>query len=114
MNNSTIHYSNEMLMSREWPSFFANLAKSHQGRLVAIEQDGDLLLDNPPAEGVSLQGVELRSSHKQYVLVITTAAQTYTIEAPNLIWAVRDQYQALVAVEIVDAHERKLIVRFVS
>ncbi len=115
MNNSTSHYSNEMLMSSDWPSFFAGLAKSHQGRPVAIEEDGDLLLDNPPAEGVPLQGIELRSDykHKHYVLLITTAAQTYTIETPNLIWVVRNQQRELVAVEIIERDERKFIVRFV-
>ena len=111
-NDSAITH-NDMLMNSDWPSFFADLAQSHQGRPVAIEQGSDLLLDNPPGKGVPLQGIELRSGHKQQLLVITTAAQTYTIEAPNLIWAVRNEQGELVAVEISDVHEREFIMRFV-
>ena len=111
-NDSAIHH-NEMLMSNDWPSFFEELAQSHQGQPVTIEQNDDLLLDNPPGEGVLLQGIELLSGHKQKVLVIITAAQTYKIESPNLIWAVRDEQGELVAVEIVDTRERTFIMRFV-
>ena len=112
-NDSTLYHS-DMLMSSEWPSFLANLARSQQGRSVAIEPGGDLLLQNPPGQGTLLEGIELRSGHKQQRLVITTAAQSYTIEAPNLIWAVRNEQEELVAVEILDAQERKFIMRFVS
>ena len=107
-------YHNNMLLSSEWPSFFANLAQSHQGRPVAIEQNGDLLLKNPPGQGVPLQEIELRSDQKQQRLVITTATQTHTIEAPNLIWAVRNEQGELVAVEILDTQEHRFIMRFVS
>ena len=51
--------------------------------------------------------------HKQRVLVITTAAHTYKIESPNLIWAVRNEQDELVAIEILDTRERKFIMRFV-
>jgi hypothetical protein len=101
-------------MSSEWASFLVNLARSQQGRPVAIEPGGDLLLQNPAVQGSPLQGIELRSGHKQQRLVITTAAQTYTIEAPNLIWVVRNEEEELVAVEILDAQERRFIMRFVT
>jgi hypothetical protein len=102
-----------MLMSSDWSSFFAALLKSHQGQPVAIQQDDDLLLEKPPGGGAPLQGIELPSGHKQKALIITTAAQTYKIESPNLIWAVRNEQDELVAVEISDARERKYIMRFV-
>ncbi len=111
-DNSTI-YHNDMLLSSDWSSFFAALVKSHRGRPVAIEQNGDLLLETPPGEGAPLQGIEFPSGHKQKALVITTAAQTYKIESPNLIWAVRNEQGKLVAIEILDARERKFIMRFV-
>ena len=111
-NNSAI-YHNDMLMSSDWPSFFADLARSHQGRPVAIKQDGDSLLENPSGKGVPLQGIEFHSGHRQKTLVITTAAQTYTIEAPTLIWAVRNEQGELVAVEISDGRDHEFIVRFV-
>ena len=111
-NNSGIHH-NEMLISSDWPSFFEELSQSHQDRPVTIEQDDDLLLDNPPGDGVPLQEIEFRSGHKQKLLVITTAAQTYTIEAPNLIWVIRNEQGELVAVEIIDARDREFVVRFV-
>ena len=40
--------------------------------------------------------------------------KTYTIEAPNLIWAVRNEQGELVAVEISDAHAHEFVVRFVQ
>jgi hypothetical protein len=101
-------------MSSDWSSFLANISQSHQGRPVVIEQNGDLLLQNPPGQGAPLQGIELRSGHKQRLLVIKTAAQTYTIEAPNLIWAVRNEQEELIAVEILDVQERRFVLRFVS
>ncbi len=113
MANDSAIYHSDMLMSSDWPSFLANLAQSQQGRPVVIEPGGDLLLQNPPGQGAPLQGIELRSGHKQQRLVITTAAQTYTIEAPNLIWAVRNEQEELVAVEILDTQERRFIMRFV-
>ncbi len=112
VNDSTL-YHNDMLMNSEWPSFLANLAQSRRGKPVVVEQDGDLLLQHPPGQGMPLQDIELRTRNKQQCLVITTAAQTYTIEAPNLIWMVRDEQDELVAVEILDSHERKFIMRFV-
>jgi len=111
--SSARHTSDEMIMNHDWPSFFENVVKSHQGQPVAIEQDGNLLLDDPPGEGVPLQGIELRSDHKHDAVIITMEAQTYTVEAPSLIWAVRDEHKELVAVEIIDARDRKFIVRFV-
>lgn len=112
MNDSTL-YHNDMLMNSEWPSFLANLAQSRQGKPVVVEQDDDLLLQHPPDQGVPLQHIELDTGHQQQRLVITTAAQTYTIESPNLIWVVRDEQDELVAVEILDTRERKFIMRFV-
>ena len=113
MANDSAMYHHDMLMSSDWPSFLANLAQSRQGQPVVIEQDGDLLLQNPVGQGAPLQGIELRFDQKQQLLVITTAAQTYTIVAPNLIWAVRNEQDELVAVEILDTRERKFIMRFV-
>ncbi len=114
MANDSAIYHNDMLMSSDWSSFLANLARSHQGRPVVIEPGGDLLLQNPPGQGVPLQGIELSSDHKRQLLVITTTAQSYVIEGPNLIWAVRNEQEELVAVEILDAQERRFIMRFVS
>ena len=113
MANDPAITHNDMLMSSDWPSFFTDLARSHQGRPVAIKQDGDSLLEDRAGKGVPWQGIEYRSGHKQKVLVITTAAQTYTIEAPNLIWAVRHEQGELVAVEISDGRDHEFIVRFV-
>ena len=113
MANDSTTYHSDMLMSSEWASFLANLAQSQQDRPVTIEQGGDLLLQNPAGQGAPLEGIELRSGHKQQRLVITTTAQTYTIEAPNLIWAVRNEQEELVAVEILDTQERTFIMRFV-
>jgi hypothetical protein len=114
MANDSTTYHSDMLMSSEWASFLANLAQSQQGRPVVIEQNGDLLLQHSPDQGVPLQNIELDTGHKQHRLVITTTAQTYTIEVPNLIWAVRNEQEELVAVEILDTQERRFIMRFVS
>jgi hypothetical protein len=114
MTNDSSQYHNNMLMSSEWPSFLANLAQNWRGQPVVIEQNGDLLLQHSPDQGMPLQNIELDTGHKQQRLVITTAAQTYTIESPNLIWAVRNEQDALVAVEILDAQERRFVMRFVS
>ena len=113
MANDSALYHHDMLMSSEWPSFLANLAQSRRGQPVVIEQEGDLLLQHPPGQGVPLQNIELDTGQKQQYLVITTATQTYTIEAPNLIWAVRNEQDALVAVEILDTQEHRFIMRFV-
>jgi len=114
MANDSELYHNDMLMSSEWPSFLANLAQSRRGQSIVIEQEDDLLLQQPPGREVPLQNIELDTGHKQQHLVITTAAQSYTIEFPNLIWAVRNEEDELVAVEILDTQERKFIMRFVS
>ena len=114
MANASTQSHSDMLMSSEWTSFLANVAQSRRGQPVEVEQEGDLLLQHPPGRGAPLQGIELRTAHKQQLLVITTTAQTYTIEAPNLIWAVRNEPGELVAVEILDTQEHRFILRFVS
>jgi hypothetical protein len=114
MDNGSAIFHNDMLMSSEWPSFLAKLAQSRHGQPIEIEQDGSLLLQHSPGRPALLQGIELRAGHKQQALVIITTAQTHTIESPNLIWAVRNEPGALVAVEILDTQERKFIMRFVS
>ena len=108
------NFHNHMLKRSDWSSFLANLARSHRGQPVAIEQDGDLLLRHQPETGEPLQGIELRSTHRRQSLVVTTAAQTYTIESPNLIWAVRNEKEDLVAVEILDVQDHTFIMRFDS
>ena len=92
----------------------ANLAQSRHGQPVEIEQDGSLLLQHSPGRPALWQGIELRAAHKQQALVITTTAQSYTIESPNLIWVVRNEPGELVAVEVLDSQVRKFIIRFVS
>jgi hypothetical protein len=113
MANDPAITHNDMLMSSDWPSFFADLARTRQGQPVTIEQDSDSLLENPAGKGEPLQGIEYRSHHRHKAVVITTAAQTYSIEAPNLIWAVRNEQGELVAVEISDAQAHEFVVRFV-
>ena len=110
----TTNFHNHMLKRSDWSSFLANLARSHREQPVAIEQDGDLLLRHQPETGVPLQGIELRAAHKGQSLVVTTAAQTYTIESPNLIWTVRNEKEDLVAVEILDVQDHTFIMRFDS
>lgn len=112
-NDSGLHH-NDMIMSSDWSTFLTNLAQSHQGRLVVIERGGGLLLQNPPDQGSPLQNIELHADHKQQRLIITTAAQTYAIEAPNLIWTVRSEHEALVAIEIIDSQDRTTVMRFVD
>ena len=113
MNDAGLDH-NDMIMSSDWSSFLANLVQSHQGRMVAIERNNDSLLQNPPDQGAPLQAIELRSRHKQPHLIITTAAQTYTIEAPNIIWAILSEHGELIAVEILDGQERSTVMRFVD
>ena len=113
MFSDSKQYHNDMLMSSEWPSFLADLAQSRRGQPMVIEQEGDLLLQHPPGQGVPLQNIDLDTGHKPQRLIITTTAQTFAIESPNLIWVVRNEEDELVAVEILDTQERRFIVRFV-
>ncbi len=105
-----------MIMTYQWPSFFADLAKHQQGRPVTLEQDGNLLLNNPPGEMAVLEGIDFQSGHRHDAIIFTMgggpAAQTFRVEAPNLIWAVQDEHGSVVAVEILDGDERNVNVQF--
>ena len=55
-----------MISSNHWPTFFGDLAQKYGGQLVSFEMGEDLLMDNPPASQVPLQGIEY-DKHKGVV-----------------------------------------------
>jgi hypothetical protein len=85
-----------------WPTFFSDVAQKYGGQPVSFEAGEDLLVDNPPASQVPLLGIEYEQ-HKGVIISTGsgTAAETYAVEAPDLVWAIHDEDGKLVAVEII-------------
>lgn len=111
MRNEGAH-DMQMISSNHWQSFLTDLVRRYQGQLVSLEVGEDLLVNNPPAGEVTLQGIEY-DKHKG-VSISTgsgTETKTYSVEEPDLVWAVHGEHGKLVAVEIIDKDGRNLIVR---
>jgi hypothetical protein len=109
--NESLH-DMRMISSNHWPTFFSDVAQKYGGQPVSFEAGEDLLVDNPPASQVPLLGIEYEQ-HKGVIISTGsgTAAETYAVEAPDLVWAIHDEDGKLVAVEIIARDGRNLILR---
>ena len=101
----------QMISSSQWLTFFADLSR-YQGQLVSLEIDEDLLADDPTSGKAPLLRVEY-DKHKGVTISTGsgTAAQTYTVKTPDLVWAIHDEHGRLLAVETIGRDGRKLILR---
>ena len=114
MQDHSPKHKSENLPKYQWTSFFADLAESQKGQPIVVLQGGDLLLQEPQTGTTPLVAIDYHSAHKGK-LTITTGEPTdevTTISAPNLVWVVHDVDGSVVAVEIIDEHDRKVLVRF--
>lgn len=100
----------------KWPEFFESIAQVQLGKDVRVDQGGDALLLQPTSEPLPLRQLEFAHSHRKNHLTITAGREDevrreITIE-PNLVWAVYDSGGHVVAVEIIDQHDRKVVLHF--
>ena len=114
MQDHSPKHKRENLPQFQWTSFFADLTESQKGRPIVVLQGGDLLLQEPPTGTAPLDAIDYHSAHKGK-LTITTGKPTdevTTISAPILVWVVHDVNGDVVAVEIIDEHDRKVLIHF--
>jgi uncharacterized protein YuzE len=104
-------YQSENLPKYHWSSFFADLLDAQKNQPVSVLEGADLILHEPPADTAPLLDIEYRSKRKGK-LTIKSGGETTTISAPNLVWVIHDVDGGVVAVEIIDEKNHKVILRF--
>jgi uncharacterized protein YuzE len=109
------NHQNKMIYSSQWSTFFKDLEHSKQGKPVRLEQGADVLIEKSGAGSLILDTLHYQHDGKGDHLTITTAGDAGTQKSTinfNLIWATFDEDGGVVAVEIVDEQNRKVILRF--
>lgn len=104
-------YNSESILSYQWPTFFSTVLQKFQGQPIMVEQNGDLLLDEPFIAVAPLQDI----TYKKKKVTMTTGGsqgQTVTLDHLTLVWAVRNEKDQLVAVELISETDEKYVVRF--
>ena len=106
----------ELVVTSLWSEFFFDLAKTHQGRPVAIEEGRTLPPGKPLMERVPFQTIEYHADHRPETIVFTIgqgpATKTYTIEDPSLVWRARDEHGDTIIVKLSDAQGRTVFLLF--
>ena len=110
-------HQRRMITSDQWAYFFQNLAQSHQGKIVRIQQGPEFLSAESAAEATMLEGLAYQHPGAIHLLTITTRSdgdlETTEIEF-NLVWTVFDRNNHVLAVECTDDKNRKTILDFVT
>ena len=110
MTGNDFSHDMRMVVASDWQTFFDDLAQRHQGQLVSLEMDRDVLIDRRPDAQVPLQDLAY-DRHKGVSISVGsgTTAETHTVEALDLVWAAHDEHGNLVAVEIIGRDGGRLI-----
>jgi hypothetical protein len=71
-------------------------------------------MHEPQGETAPLLGIEYTSAHKGKLTVTTGGdnEETATVSAPNIVWVVRDVDRDVLALEIIDQKNNKVVLRF--
>ncbi len=107
-------HSSRMIISSQYSYFFEDLARSQQGKAVRIEMGGDVRTTEVPKDQVVLEGLDYSHSPKGEMVTVSTSdpVQPEYRVSFNLVWAVFDREDKVVAVEFSDEHNRKVVLRF--
>jgi hypothetical protein len=107
-------HQSKMIMSYQYSYFFEDLAKSQRGKVVRIEKGGDVRTTEVPRDQVVLEGLDYSHSSKGEMVTVSTndPEQPEFRVSFNLVWAVFDREENVVAAEFSDEHNRKVVLRF--
>jgi hypothetical protein len=103
-----------MIISSQYSYFFEELAQSQRGKVVRIEKGGDISSTELSRDQVVLEGLDYgRSSKGEKVKIsCTDPDRPEFMVSFNLVWAIFDREDSVVAVEFSDEHNRKVVLRF--
>jgi hypothetical protein len=103
-----------MIISSQYSYFFEDLAQSQRGKAVRIEKGGDVRTTEVSGDQVVLKGLDYSHSPKGELVTVSTSDpdQPEFKVSFNLVWAVFDREENVVAAEFSDEHNRKVVLRF--
>ena len=103
-------HQNRMVISNQWEAYFTNLKANYIGRNIRLERDADLQAGQP-GEAAVLTRIGFVPQRKHPKLVVATKDKEYESEV-NLVWSLEDEDGRVLAVEVIDKKDHKLIVHF--
>jgi len=115
MQNHNPRHQSTILMSGRYATFFADLSENYQGRTVYLYPDAHLEHTTGNAEPAELRGFAIeRKKRKDYITVQTAVADTpqELNMIANMIWVIKDEDGNIVALEIIDPEDKKLVLEF--
>jgi hypothetical protein len=110
-------HQRRMITSDQWVYFFQNLAQSHQGKAVRIQQGPDFMSAEAATATTTLEGLVYEHPGARHHLAITTGGEggLQSVEINfHLVWSVFDRNSQVVAVECTDEKNRKVVLNFVE
>ena len=115
MQDHNPRHQSTILMAGRYKTFFADLSENYQGRTVYLYPDAHLEHTSGDADPVELRGFAIEHKKRKDHITIQTAVdrtpQELTMIA-NMIWVIRDEDSNIIALEIIDPQDKKLVLEF--
>ena len=112
MRDHNPRHQSQMLPSSQLSSFFSELAEKYKGKTVYLYPGSHLEHTPGDAEPATLSGITYEHHRKQDLLTIHTAVGGNPQETAvyvHLVWAIRDEDGGLIALEVIDKKDKKLV-----
>jgi hypothetical protein len=112
MRDHDPRHQSQMLLSSQLNPFFSELAEKYQGKTVYLYPGSHLEHTPGDAAPATLTGITFEHHRKKDLLTIHTAVggnpQETTVYV-NLVWVIRDEDGSLIALEVIDKKDKKLV-----
>lgn len=104
-----------MISSNQWPRFFVQVAEEHVGRAVRVEREVATASAAAMTAAGTLEALDYQPAGARKVTIRIQAEELQEITVkPSLVWGIYDTDGLLVSVEVIDDHDRKLILHFAA
>jgi hypothetical protein len=103
-----------MISSNRWSRFFAQAAEEHAGKGIRVEREVATVSSAAIGHSGRLEALDYQRAGGAHQLTVSIRAeelQEITVK-PSLVWGIYNTEGMLVSVEVIDDHDRKLILNF--
>jgi hypothetical protein len=101
-------HQSQMLMASQLKPFFNDVERKYQGKIVYLSPDNHLEHTVGNADPVTLDSLTFVHQHRKDILTISTTNKGN----PHVIKIVRDVDGEVIAFEVIDEHDAKMVVEY--
>ena len=108
-------HQSEMLITSQLKPFFNDVEREYRGKTVYLYPDSHLEYTPGNVDPVTLDSLTIVHQHRKDFLTIHTTDKGSPHEikiVANLVWIIRDVDGEVIAFEVIDEHDAKMVVEF--